>query len=147
MTIIYKVGFTGTSKGMSPEQKAAVKAYLLEIIAQHPNETVEFHHGLCIGADEQAAAIAKELGCLIVAHPGFSPRNPNGRLFRSDFTGNDEVRAEKPHIKRDREIVDETQEMIAGPLGKAEEVRSGTWTTVRYAVKKGKSVKYAYGPW
>jgi hypothetical protein len=133
---MYRVGFTGTSKGMTLKQVERVHECLLAIRQEHP-EGVELHHGLCIGADEQAAAIAKELGCRVVAHPGFNPRNPEGRLYRSDWGENDEVRPEKPFIKRDHDIVDESERMIGAPLG-PEEVRSGTWTTLRYAKKKKK---------
>jgi len=133
---MYKVGFTGTSKGMTPKQKQQVRERLLAIKQEHP-EGVEFRHGLCIGSDDQAARIAKELGYYVIAHPGYNPRNPTSRLFRSDFDGNDEVRPEKPFVKRDHDIVDESDCMIGTPLG-PEEVRSGTWTTLRYSKKKKK---------
>jgi len=130
---VYKVGFTGTNKGMSPDQKEKVREHLTLIKSQHPEDTLEFHHGLCIGADEQAAIIAKELGFRVVSHPGNSPRNPNGTQYRSDWTGSDETREVKFFIDRDREIVDEVSEMLAAPLTREERTRSGTWTTVRYA--------------
>jgi hypothetical protein len=102
---------------------------------------LEFHFGLCIGADEQAAIIAQELGGFrIIAHPGYSPKNPTNRLYRSEFTGNDEVREEKPFIKRDHDIVDETAHLIAAPWTAEEQRRSGTWATVRYARKVGKPI-------
>jgi hypothetical protein len=128
------IGFTGTSKGMTPEQKAQVREKLVKYKAEG---YTHFRHGLCIGSDEQAAKIAKELGYYVVAHPGYSPKNPTSRLFRSDFDGNDGMRREKPFVKRDHDIVDESDCMIGTPLG-PEETRSGTWTTLRYAKKKGK---------
>jgi hypothetical protein len=59
-------------------------------------------------------------------------------LFRSEFAGNDEVREAKPFIKRDHDIVDETEVMLATPVSREEHMRSGTWTTVRYAKKQGR---------
>jgi hypothetical protein len=135
------IGFTGTSIGMTAEQKTQVRGLLTEYKALG---AVTFMHGLCIGADEQAARIAKELGYRVVAHPGYSLKNPKNRLFRSDFRGNDEVRPEEPFIRRDRNMVNESHRMIAAPRSKEEEMRSGTWTTVRYAKKKKKPMDMVY---
>jgi hypothetical protein len=137
---VYKVGFTGTSKGASKDQLAELEAKLKKILDEHPDHIVELHHGACIGADEQAARIAKSLGYRVVAHPGYIKRNPKERLFRSEWGENDEVRGEKPFVDRDRDIVDETERMLATPLTRQEQVRSGTWTTVRYARKRGREV-------
>ena len=80
----------------------------------------------------------------MVAHPGYSPRNPEGTKFRGLFDGNDEVREAKPFVARDRDIVDETDRLLAGPAGRTEERFSGTWTTVRYARRKGKPIDILY---
>jgi hypothetical protein len=97
-----------------------------------------FNHGLCIGADEQAAAIADELGYYVVAFPGYSSKNPGSRLFRSEFQGNDETRPEKTCTARDRDIVNESDLMLGAPKTPEEQLRSGTWTTLRYAKKVGR---------
>jgi hypothetical protein len=136
-----KVGFTGTSIGMTPEQKTQVRELLTSFKSQG---AVEFRHGLCIGADEQAARIAKELGYRVIAHPGYNPKNPAGRMYRSDFDENDEVLPEKPFVPRDHDIVDETQRLIAAPRSQTEEIRNGTWTTVRYARTKHKDIDMVY---
>lgn len=130
-----KVGFTGTSKGASEYQLRGLEERLKEL---KEDGFDEFHHGLCIGADEQAAEIAKKLGYRIVAHPGFSKKNPDSLLYRSEFTGNDEVLTAKPHIDRDHDIVDSVAHMLATPLQREEQTRSGTWTTVRYARKQNR---------
>jgi hypothetical protein len=129
-----RVGFTGTQKGACPEQLALVEQ-LLKSLKQAGH--AEFHHGQCVGADEQAAKIAKALGYRVVAHPGLA-KDPANLMFRSDWSENDEVREAKPFIKRDRDIVDETHVMLAAPLTREEQVRSGTWTTVRYAKSRGR---------
>lgn len=136
---IYRVGFTGTSRGMAPEQKQRVLEFLSVIKLEHPTEVLEFHFGLCIGADEQAAIIAKRLGFRVVAHPG-TPKDSTSMRWRSEWSESDEVREPKPFISRDRDIVDETDEMVATPVSEKEERASGTWTTVRYARKKEKKV-------
>jgi hypothetical protein len=145
-SVVFRVGFTGTSQGMLQMQKDQVREYLNSYRVRFPQGWLEFRHGLCIGADEQAAAIAKELGWRVIAHPGFSPRNPDSRLFRSDFAGNDTVFSERPFIARDKDIVNATQEMIAAPLTAEEQIRSGTWTTVRYARKKKRKIHFALPP-
>jgi hypothetical protein len=129
-----KVGFTGTHKGAEAPQLAEAKEKLKKLKEEGFDE---FHHGACIGADEQVAKIAKELGFRVVAHPGLAS-DPKNLLYRSEWTGNDEVREAKPFIARDHDIVDETAVMLATPLSYTEVTRSGTWTTVRYARKQGR---------
>jgi hypothetical protein len=130
-----KIGTTGTKNGGSPEQLAEARRKLVEWQSQGADE---LHHGWCIGWDDQIAAIAKELGYRIVAHPGFGPKNPESTKYRGLFNKNDEVRESKPFIKRDQDIVNETDCVLAGPAGRIEQVRSGTWTTVRFARKQGR---------
>jgi hypothetical protein len=129
-----RVGFTGTHKGVSAFQLAALTKKLESLKEEGFNE---FHHGQCVGADEQAARIAKSLGYRVVAHPGLA-KDPANLLYRSEWGGNDEVREPKPFIERDRDIVDKTETMLATPLTYEETTRSGTWSTVRYARKQGR---------
>src|ERR1035437_640597 len=103
-----KVGFTGTHKGASPTQLTELAEVLNRL---HADGFDEFHHGACIGADEQAAVIAKRLGFRVVAHPGLA-KDPANMMYRSEWTGNDEVREAKPFIVRDQDIVNETERVI-----------------------------------
>lgn len=121
------IGFTGTRYGMTPNQKKKV----YEILLQHKRQGAKFHHGDCRGADVQAAQIAHVLRYRTIAHPG-----PTDSVnFVSDETCD-----EKPFLERNRDIVDFTQLLIAAPRTAQEELRSGTWATVRYARKTGKKV-------
>lgn len=142
---VYKVGFTGTSKGASPQQLAELEEKLKKILEEHPDHVVELHHGACIGADEQAAIIAKRLGFRVIAHPG-TPKDPKNMMYRSDWNENDVVLPEKPFIERDHDIVDETERLLATPLTRAEMTRSGTWTTVRYARKQNHPIDLILPP-
>jgi hypothetical protein len=118
-----KIGFTGTRNGMTELQRLAVTVMLAScrnLPGQH-----EFHHGNCVGADADAAVIAKASGLRVVAHP-------------CDITGMqadtvaDETRSPKRPLDRNHDIVDETDILIAIPATRHEVLRSGTWATVRY---------------
>lgn len=135
------VGFTGTKVGMQPNQKLELVEYLRYLKA---NKYTHFHHGDCIGSDAQAAKLAKALGFILVCHPGH-PRNKNNTMYRAFTEFNDTMYEVKPFIKRDRDIVDAVETMIATPAGE-EQIRSGTWTTIRYTRKQNKSVHIIYPP-
>jgi hypothetical protein len=126
-----KVGFTGTQSGMSRHQAAQLIDNLVAL------ECTEFHHGDCIGADNQADVLARNIVGRIVVHP---PTNDSKRAFTTRKAGT-VVRPPKPYLERNHDIVDETDVLIATPRDeRVEELRSGTWATVRYARKQGKRV-------
>jgi hypothetical protein len=131
-----KVGFTGASGGATPRQLRHLKEHLVRLSAEGFNE---FHHGLCVGADEQAAEIAQELGFRVVAHPGLAA-DTSDLEFRSRFSRNDEVLEAKPFAFRDRDIVDATERLLAVPSTQTEDPNSGTWATVRYAKEQQRPV-------
>ncbi len=127
------IGFTGTQKGMTTRQKQSLE----NMLAGFKTKPYEFHHGDCEGADEQAHNIAKKHVHLIVIHP---PRYHAKRAFC--FSKN--IRTEKDYLERNHDIVDETETLYAAPRTKDEELRSGTWATIRYARKIGKPVTLFY---
>lgn len=134
MSTINTVGFTGTQHGMSDLQKAELRRLLIEMKCQ------QFHHGDCIGADEEAHQIALEVGvpCIMI-HP---PENPRKRAFCAEkykpYSTNVVVRSTKPYLERNHDIVHECNLLIVAPQTDQEEVRSGTWATKRYADKVGR---------
>jgi hypothetical protein len=91
----------------------------------------ELHVGDCIGADEQATRIAQVVGVETVCHP------PASAAKRAFTTGHRLILPARPYLTRDRDMVDAAAVLIAGPGG-PEQVRSGTWYTVRYARGRGK---------
>jgi hypothetical protein len=121
-------GFTGTRQGMTAEQKSALRNLL-------DGGTGEFHHGDCIGADSEAHDIADECGYGIILHP---PTNYSERAWRE--VPRHMMRPERPYLDRNRNIVRETASLIAAPAEPEEQLRSGTWSTVRFARKQGKPV-------
>lgn len=123
------LGFTGTQRGMTKEQQGAFENYVLSC-GLH-----EFHHGDCIGADEQAHKIVRACwhGVRIVGHP---PKEDRKRAF-CQF---DETWMPKPYLERNRDIAGVCDTLIATPGESTEQLRSGTWATVRYARQADKTV-------
>lgn len=111
---------------MTDAQKDALRAVL-------PVNEGEIHHGDCIGADAEAHDIARFHGMRCVGHP---PSNPIKRARK--FV--DEWRGEKSYLDRNKDIVRETDWLVATPGEFTEQLRSGTWSTVRYARRIGKRV-------
>lgn len=120
------VGFTGTQRGMTPAQEAGVERLLRGLSPER------VHHGDCIGADAEFHHLATNAGMWIVVHP------PENQAKQALCRG-DEARPQKSYLARNHDIVDESEMLIAAPSG-PEELRSGTWATVRYARKVGKPV-------
>lgn len=106
------VGFTGTRKGMSPLQMTLCPKVLAWLGAN--NSDMAFHHGVAEGADQQAELYAQIEGYRIVEYP--AGRDP---------------------LARNQEIVAAVDILIAAPEKDLEELRSGTWATIRYARKRG----------
>lgn len=129
-----KVGFTGTQQGMTIEQKRKL-AKLIDGYKNGKAIIQEFHHGDCVGADEEADFIALSIMIPRVVHP---PIEEKKRAF---CRGGDIIfRVTKPYLERNHDIVDETDCLIATPKEDVEQLRSGTWATIRYARKKHKPV-------
>lgn len=124
-----KIGVTGTRRGMTHSQRIAWEAFI------KPED--EIHFGDCIGADEEALYIAHVVGCKTVGHP---PLDDSRRCF-GEY---DEIRPQKDFLERNKDIVDETAILVAFPGTTTEELRSGTWMTIRYAKRKQKKVEIIF---
>lgn len=125
------VGFTGTSSGMTRVQWDMLAQTLVGI---NPSE---FHHGDCIGADAQAHDIAQDLDCDIIIHP---PLDPKSRAFCTGTL----LLPKKDYLDRNKDIVNAAEVLVATPETMHEVLRSGTWSTVRYAKKIGCRVIIIY---
>ena len=123
-----KVGFTGTQRGMTDMQTSALRSLLRATDG-------EFHHGDCIGADDQAHDVAVALGLIPVIHP---PINSAKRAWNTAHQGR--ICEPKKYLARNKDIVRETEMLIAAPGEDNEQLRSGTWSTVRFARKLGRAI-------
>lgn len=117
-----KVGFTGTRNGLSYNQKNALYEFF------STNKVEELHHGDCVGADSDVHQIIRKLypKIKIVVHP---PLNPALRAF----TDGDEQKIACDYLTRNKNIVKNVDILIACPNSPNEVLRSGTWSTIRYA--------------
>ena len=125
-----RLGFTGTQKGMTPAQKGAFVDLLAEI-NQNRLKITQFRHGDCIGADAEAHQRVRDNceGVVIIGHP---PSNESKRAFCQV----DLEMSSFPYLVRNRMIVNNVQHMIATPAEYEEQLRSGTWSTIRYTRSK-----------
>jgi hypothetical protein len=121
------LGFTGTRQGMTDAQRGMLTRLLLELALD------KAHHGDCIGSDAAFHDLVVELlpHTGIVVHP---PRHL--RAFRHGH----EAMPPTPFLARYHHIVDESGVLLATPQEDQEQRRSGTWATIRYAIKGGKAV-------
>lgn len=125
-----KVGFTGTRKGMTHAQKKTFRQLLLNL------DPERFIHGDCIGSDADAHKIANDLGIKITIYP---PRKNDLRAY-CEAPGA-LIMPVGDYLPRNIKIVENSEILIATPETFTNEVRSGTWYTVRQARKRGKDCK------
>ena len=120
------VGFTGTRDGMTGAQKRVITMELAPLGADHQ---VIGLHGDCVGADADFHAICVALGYEVWIRPCTFENlraHCDGRVI-ADPVG--------PMV-RNREIVNQADRMLAAPPTAEMLKRSGTWATVRMAMKR-----------
>lgn len=123
------IGFTGTQKGMTDQQLEKVHLLVANIVADYGTKTTA-HHGECIGADAQFHVVCYMHMLPIVGHP---PINQSKRMNPWGFTYEWEP---KEYIPRNHDIVLCSDVLLATPAEYEEQLRSGTWATIRFARKK-----------
>lgn len=129
------IGMSGNRNGMSEEAKHTLQELLNDILEQYNINTV--HHGDCVGSDFDFHKICSNFNIPIVIHP------PNVDSMRA-FCKSDVILKPKPFLERNKSIVNTTDMLIAFPSTKEELLRSGTWSTIRYARKTNKKVILIY---
>jgi hypothetical protein len=122
-------GFTGTRNGLNNNQTKKI----IKLLKKYKN--IEVHHGDCIGADTDFHNLCVDLSknIKIVIHP---PINESMRYYNNSKY----IKKPKDYIKRNHDIVDIADILIACPISEEEVLRSGTWSTIRYARKFNKKV-------
>ncbi len=138
----WRVGAAATREGLSDEQKAAVFEHFRQwmIYALSPPE---LHHGGEAHGDRDIhRAYRKVYGTAgrVVIYPA-SDQPPH----LCDWSDADHVCEAAPSLQRNKDIVAAITEgsvLIACPRLKAQELRSGTWATVRAAERSRKGVLF-----
>ena len=128
---MYYLGVTGTQEGLTPAQMVRVETLLSDL------RSVEFsvmHNGKCIGADYSLACIWDKLGGKLWWHPP----TITTKMVNLILTGENSD-SPLPYLDRNRVIVDRSRVLIACPKEFKEQLRSGTWATIRYARKSKKA--------
>lgn len=113
---------------MTSFQSRAVAHWL-----QHHTVSVAIH-GDCLGADEEWHRLVRQ-------------HAPAARIEVYNVPGPwnagcsaDVAHRRRDYLRRNREMVDRADWVIATPLTAREIQRSGTWSTVRYAIRKKKRI-------
>lgn len=120
------IAVTGTRRGFSTPQIGAFGSLLLNF------RLAEFHHGDCVGVDDEAATFCHTLlpRPRIIGHPG--PLIAGG-VFRARNRYTDEWKPVVGFMARNRHLVHICDILVVCPGRMEEEFRSGTWQTCRYA--------------
>jgi hypothetical protein len=127
------IGFTGTKRGMTTKQWARVDSILRQFVQRG---RVTAHLGDHIGADCDFAGLCRTMGrdkIMLVSHP---PKDSHSRAFYQS----DVERPAAGFAERTRDLVGESDLLIACPKEAQGEGRGGTWGVVRYARRRGKRV-------
>lgn len=125
--------FTGTQQGMTPEQKDRV----LRLMIIRRIHIQEIHVGGCIGADQEFYEMLTENQLAITTIWPSNIQSKHGiavehhRLHYPHM-----VQPEQPPLDRNKEMVNLSTHLLATPKEYEEELRSGTWATIRAAWKQ-----------
>lgn len=125
-----QIGFTGNRNGLRPDQEQQIKL----ILDKYDNMIVS--HGDCVGSDTEFHNLCVnyknahlDKNIIIRIFP------PNITTLRA-FNNADILMEEKPYLERNLDIIKHSSILIACQIDKnKEELRSGTWSTVRQARK------------
>lgn len=117
------LGVTGSRN----KPRFQVSERFFQFIRAH--QVLELHHGDCVGWDECCYKICAYYKIKTIAHP------PDNDALRA-FTSSDVIAPPKSYLERNKDIVNAVDYLIAAPDG-PERLRSGTWSTVRYAKRQG----------
>lgn len=120
---------TASRRGLTGAQKKRLASLIRRI---RPEEVL---HGDCVGGDADCHRIVTACSRALV---GVYPSDRSGQRA---FCGGVEVKAvPRPPLERNRTMVRRSSLVVAFPASFSEELRSGTWATVRHARRVGRPV-------
>jgi predicted Rossmann fold nucleotide-binding protein DprA/Smf involved in DNA uptake len=135
------IGFTGTRIGMTGPQYLEVTKQLMEL---QPDTLI---NGGAVGADEQVIcwvvanryALKIASGMIVEIYPASVSRERYWNRYLHQRLIETIWRVQEP-LTRNRIIAERCTKLIAAPSSYQEQIRSGTWATIRYAKKAEKPV-------
>lgn len=127
------VGFTGARAGMTPAQAEAVDALLESLAAEHPTRPLCGLHGDCVGADADFDALCERRAIPVKIRPADVPGMRAG-------CDRETLAEPRPPLVRNREIVADSDVLIACPRTEDEVLRSGVWATIRAMRRTGRPI-------
>lgn len=137
------IGFTGTRSFLqiSEERKNAFDE-ALELLKDEGY--THLHHGDCIGSDYYAHTRALIFNYNIIIHPPYIDKQrayaDKGKM--PGYEGEITILDERSFHQRNQDIVKNSHILLAMPANpEVEELRSGTWSTIRFARKLGREVR------
>lgn len=122
-----RLGMTGNRNQISDRALIQLNAFM------DMNTITEALHGDCIGSDKMFHEVCTERMIKTIIHP------PTDNTHRA-FCKGDIMKSPAPYLQRNHNIVDAADTVIAFPPTKKEIMRSGTWSTIRYARKQNKPI-------
>jgi hypothetical protein len=140
------LGFTGTRRGLTTAQRAALPS----VLAVLPDD---IEHGGAEGADEEFHSFLLpeivrsnchplQQGCRVVIRTATTERFWHWRRWEADAGDPRWLVLVQPvaPLRRNHQIASRCDHLLACPAESSEILRSGTWATIRYARTAGKLV-------
>ena len=121
-----QIGITGTRKGMTPQQRETLRAFL-SVVRKY-----DLHEGAAPGVDDEVFQIAMAMEQTVHVYPATGVRNLGSfhALYEKAI-----MHDSAPPLERNKFIVAESRLLIVVPETAGEVLRSGTWACARYARK------------
>ena len=120
------IAFTGHRKMVSSIRATS----LVRRLVQFRKDGYEYlHHGDCLGMDAAVHRIAIQAGFCVFIHPPVSEK-------KRAFCQGGHVLSPFPYLERNHMMVDASDVLLAVPKTYVEVLRSGTWSTIRYARRR-----------
>lgn len=96
-------------------------------------------HGVCAGADEAGHALAITLGIPVTGHPGVDKKGKPKKQAQIHHAFFDELHEPKWFIDRNDDMAEKCTEVVA-LVHRTTPYRSGEWSTIRRAQRRGKPI-------
>ena len=123
---------SGSRHPLTLPQRVAADRLMKEAVLEEG--FTHLHMGDCVGGDlylTQVWAQYKTATSSVIVHP------PSGFTLRANWPHYLSIRPPMPYLRRNQMMVHDSEALIAAPGQMTESVRSGTWSTIRYARQKG----------